>query len=101
MVQQIAAVVGALILSVALFWIGRSVGRLIEVVDSLSGRVRRCEDGAACLDGEMRDARAALHSRCDRLQAIVEGRSWRDSRLETRDMTRTGVVTMIDLKKPE
>lgn len=85
----------------AIAWIGHSVSLLIESVGALQARVAKAEDATACTDADLRSVANAVHSRCDRLQAIVEGKSWRDSRLETRNLAHTGAITMLDLKKPD
>lgn len=85
----------------AIAWIGHSVSLLIESVGALQARMTKTEDDAACTDADLRSVANAVHSRCDRLQAIVEGKSWRDSRLETRNLAHTGAITMLDLKKPD
>lgn len=94
-------VAGVLMLVGAIGWIGHSVSLLIEAVGALQERMAKAEDATACTDADLRSVATALHSRCDRLQAIVEGKSWRDSRAETRNLAHTGDITMLDLKKPE
>lgn len=108
--------VGIFSLLVAIAWIGRHVGQLIEATSVLQERVRIAEgnltnaaDRIEQVDERLTRLDEAVAKRCrnvevrqDRLQSKVEnlGKSWRDSGHPTKNLDHTGPMTVIDLRKP-
>lgn len=101
---------GVLVLVTAVAWIGRNVGELIDAHIALRRRVSYLEgasdvagDDLAKLEADLLDRIRKQSARQDRLQSLIEGKgkSWRDSRLETRDLSLTGAATVLDLRKRE
>jgi methyl-accepting chemotaxis protein len=106
--------VAALIGAVA--WIGRNVGRLLELQSALAERLRIAEgnltnaqDAIARVDEMMGRVDAALARRMilvERRQTKIEsslehaGKDWRDDDEGTKDLRFTGPRTTLDLRKP-
>ncbi len=108
--REWCVVAGVCALVGAVAWIGRNVGELIDAHIALRRRVSYLEGASDVAGDDLAKLEADLllrihkqSARQDRLQTLIEGKgkSWRDSRLETRDLSLTGPATVLDLRKRE